>query len=314
MYTTTNETMPDFFIVGAPKAGTSALDAYLRQHPDIFMCRKEAHYFCTDFPENVNFGTFTEYQTLFEGAGEGQAVGEASVWYLYSRASVPKILSLNPNAKFLAMLRDPVKAAQATHGELLLDLREDEPNFEKAWRLQEARRKGQRLPLNAREPRHLLYKDVCSWSSQVERLLVTVPTGSVKIIVMEEFFADPDQGYRDVLDFIGAKDISLKSYPKINESRRVKNLTLLKASNELPNRFPTIFSIAKRMVNAFGLHPGQTLYQYTRSANAPQKARPALSAAFHQELIEEFRPDVERLENILGRSLKDIWLKDEAAD
>ncbi|SHM25937.1 sulfotransferase family protein [Vreelandella subglaciescola] len=301
--------VPDFFIVGAPKAGTTALDAYLRKHPDVFMCRKEAHYFCTDFPGNVNFESFSDYQQVFDGVQEGQTIGEASVWYLYSEAAVREILAVNPEARFIAMLRDPVKTAQATHGELLLDLREDEPDFEKAWRLQAARRQGEYIPLNAREPKHLLYKDVCSWSPQIDRLLDVAPSGSVKIIIMEEFFEDPDRGYREVLDFLGVRNITLDTYPKVNESKRVKSLWLLKASRDIPRRYPGAMRMAKKIANTFGLRPGRTIDQYVRKGNITHKPRPRLSEEFREELMIEFRPDVERLEGILGRSLKQYWLK-----
>lgn len=301
--------IPDFFIVGAPKAGTTALDAYLRMHPDIFMCRKEAHYFCTDFPGNVNFDSFSDYQKIFESVEAGQTIGEASVWYLYSEAAVREILSVNPEAKFIAMLRDPVKAAQATHGELLLDLREDEPDFEKAWRLQPARRRGKNIPLNAREPRHLLYKDVCSWSPQVERLLDTAPEGSVKVIIMEEFFEDPGRGYREMLEFLGVRDMPLESYPKVNESKRVKSFWLLKASRDLPRRYPGAVRVLKKVANSLGLRPGRALDRYVREGNVAHKPRQGLSETFRQELIAEFEPDVEQLEQIRGRSLRQYWLK-----
>jgi len=301
--------VPGFFIVGAPKAGTTALDAYLRMHPDIFMCRKEAHYFCTDFPGNVNFGSFSEYQRIFEGVEEGQVIGEASVWYLYSEAAVDEILAVNPEARFIAMLRDPVKAAQATHSELLLDLREDEPDFEKAWHLQSARRCGKKIPFNAREPRQLLYKDVCSWGPQVQRLLDTAPEGNVKIIIMEEFFDDPDRGYREVLNFLGVREIALQKYPKVNESKQVKSLWLLKASRDLPQRYPCVVRVLKKVVNSLGLRPGRALDRYVREKNIAHKPRPRLSEPFRQQLIAEFEPDVERLERILGRSLRQYWFK-----
>lgn len=310
MYTFNDEIVPDFFIVGAPKSGTTALNDYLNKHPDIFMCRKEAHYFCTDFPCNVNFESFAYYQKIFDDFKEGQTVGEASVWYLYSEVAVSEILALNPDALFIAMLRDPVKAAQATHGELLLDLRENEPDFEKAWRLQDARLRGDHNPVNSREPKHLLYKNICSWSLQVERLLKTAPKGNVMILIMEEFFKDPGRGYRDVLDFLGVRHMALENYPKVNESKQVKSLWLLKASRDLPLRYPSAFRAAKRIVNTLGLRPGRSLYKYTKNGNVTNRARSPISQTFRQELNQEFRPDVERLENILGRSLQDIWLQE----
>ncbi len=299
----------DFFIIGAPKAGTTALDAYLRQHPDIFMCRKEAHYFCSDFPGNINFSSFQDYLTIFDDAEDGQMIGEASVWYLYSEAAVAEILEINPDAKFIAMLRDPAKAAEATHGELLLDLREDEPNFEKAWRLQADRRKGHKIPLNCREPKQLFYRDVCSWSQQVERLLNVAPKDSVKIIVMEEFFENVDSEYSKVLEFLGLRPFLLDSFPKINESKRVRSVWLLKVSRDWPKRFPKIMAFFKKTLNFFGLRPGKKLNDYIVNGNVVNRPRSSLSKGFHDELVSAFNQDVQRLESVLGRRLDNVWDK-----
>ncbi|MZR64165.1 sulfotransferase [Alcanivorax sp. DP30] len=299
----------DFFIIGAPKAGTTALDAYLRQHPDIFMCRKEAHYFCSDFPGNINFSSFKDYLDIFDDAKDGQMIGEASVWYLYSEAAVGEILNINPDAKFIVMLRDPVKAAVATHGELLLDLREDEPNFEKAWRLQGDRRKGHKLPLNCREPKQLFYKDVCSWSHQIERLINQVPERNLKVIIMEEFFSDSDKGFNEVLAFLGKEERSLDSYPVINEGKRVKSIFLLKFSRDIPKRFPKLFNVLKVVANSTGLHPGRILNDFVSTKNVVTKSRKAIREEFRRELLGEFKQDVESLERILNRSLGEYWLK-----
>jgi len=143
----------------------------------------------------------------------------------------------------------------------------------------------------------------------VERLLAAAPVGSVKIIIMEEFFEDPDRGYRDVLDFLGVRDLPLESYPKINESKQVKSLWLLKASRDLPRRYPGAVSVLKKIANSLGFRPGRVLNRYVREANIEHKPRPELSEAFRRELIAEFQPDVERLERILGRSLRQYWLE-----
>ena len=86
---------PDFFILGAPKCGTTALSEYLRRHPRVFVSRpKEPHYFCADFDYYYAPGQRTEehYLRLFAEADEGHlAVGEASVWYLYSEDAARNI-------------------------------------------------------------------------------------------------------------------------------------------------------------------------------------------------------------------------------
>src|SRR5262245_21415535 len=84
---------PDFFVVGAPKCGTTALDAYLKQHPDIFIpARKELHYFGSDlaFLKAPRI-SLEEYLTQFGPAQDQRRVGETSVWYLYSQQAAAEI-------------------------------------------------------------------------------------------------------------------------------------------------------------------------------------------------------------------------------
>ena len=129
---------PNLFIIGAPKCGTTAKAHYLSEHPDVFMCpEKEPHYFNTDL--NYKRGKsddLEEYLNLFSGATEEKIVGEASVWYLYSKEAVRNILEFNPNAKFIIMVRNPIKMAPSLHQQLFYNGRETEKDFNKAWCLQ----------------------------------------------------------------------------------------------------------------------------------------------------------------------------------
>src|SRR6476661_1903979 len=90
---------PDFFIVGAPKCGTTAMNDYLRQHPQIFMPeRKDISYFGMDLKFERPRISGEEYLSLFRGANGALRVGESSVWYLYSRTSAQEIKSFSPAA------------------------------------------------------------------------------------------------------------------------------------------------------------------------------------------------------------------------
>src|SRR4051812_29453240 len=102
--------MPDFFIVGAPKCGTTALYEYLASHPYVFMPKtKDPHFFCEDMVGSRHAADLKDYLALFSDAGPDQIVGEASVWYLFSEVAISKIFALRPDAKFIVMLRDPVE-------------------------------------------------------------------------------------------------------------------------------------------------------------------------------------------------------------
>jgi hypothetical protein len=100
---------PDFFIVGAPKSGTTAMYFYLKQHPEIFMPeRKELHFFGSDFFAPHFVRDLKEYLKFFEGADNKKRIGEASVWYLYSKRAAFEIKEFNPDADIIIMLRNPV--------------------------------------------------------------------------------------------------------------------------------------------------------------------------------------------------------------
>src|ERR1051325_3379611 len=100
---------PDFFIVGAPKCGTTAMNGYLRQHPQIFMPeRKDITYFGTDLKFERSRISYDEYISLFQDANDALRIGESSVWYMYSKTAAEEIKSFSPSASIIVMLRNPV--------------------------------------------------------------------------------------------------------------------------------------------------------------------------------------------------------------
>ena len=177
---------PNFFILGAPKCGTTSLAAWLAEHPQIYLSpQKEPHFFNTDHKRFFN--TLEKYEALFSGVTRQHiAIGEASVWYLYSAAAVSNILTYTDDAKFIVMLRNPIDMAPSLHEELVFTGREDVTDFAEAWRLQETRRHGRSLPRMVWEPKYVQYGDVCKLGQQVARLFEKVPRERVKLILLED--------------------------------------------------------------------------------------------------------------------------------
>src|SRR5215469_5961387 len=114
--------LPDFLIIGAPKAGTTALHAALAQHPGLHMSPvKEPKFFLSDGPPPVRGGpgdaqTYrehvwrrAEYEALFDAAQPGTLRGESTPFYLYRQDAQERIRALIPNAKLIVILRDPVE-------------------------------------------------------------------------------------------------------------------------------------------------------------------------------------------------------------
>src|SRR5712692_7209004 len=117
---------PDFFIVGAPRSGTTALYTYLRQHPDVFLPeKKEPHYFNIDMTSGGAIRNEKDYAALFAGALDETRVGEASVYYLSSACAPFEIKKDCPTAKIIIMLRNPVDVMYALHAHQVVSWVED---------------------------------------------------------------------------------------------------------------------------------------------------------------------------------------------
>lgn len=146
--------VPNFFIVGAAKSGTTSLYHYLKQHPEIYMSPvKEPKYFLASinkFPHNGPgdievdkkiIRTWDEYLKLFSNASVEKCIGEASCGYLYYCELVaPSIKRISPEAKIIIVLRNPVERAFSAYCYLFREGRET-LSFEEALKIEEERKK-----------------------------------------------------------------------------------------------------------------------------------------------------------------------------
>lgn len=297
---------PNFFIVGAPKCGTTALYAYLRDHPNIFMPRvKEPHFFATDLKPYPIIQTPEAYAGLFAERSPAQvAAGEASVYYLRSTAAIPNIRAFNPDARIIAMFRNPVDMVHALHAQLLYVSEEPVADFEAAWRLQARRAQGLDLPRRSRGSFLLQYREFGKFGTQVERLLATFPADQVKLIVYEDFAASPERVYDEVIRFLGLPHDDRTEFPKINDSKRARVPWLRDFLRKPP---PLLHHTVRGLKRAVGAGPVEAVKRALVTRNTVKEARGPLSAAFRAELVEEFRDEVMLLSRLLGRDLS-YWL------
>lgn len=296
---------PDFFILGAPKCGTTSLDAYLASHPGIFTARKEPHYFNTDDNYRLT-ADLPGYEALFAGATDSHAaVGEASVRYLHSRDAVANILRYNADAKFIVMVRNPVDMAHSWHGQLLFNGEEDTPDFRAAWDLQAARRAGRSLPAGCIDVGALLYGEFCSVGRQLERVYQQVASERVHVAVFDDLNRDPAGVYRSALRFLGvADDHRPPGGFAVHNRAKVRRNYLRRMRHALQplGRLKTALGIRR----PFGI--SERIQRYEGRA----KPRPPLPPDVQRALAEYFADDVRRLEELLGRDLSH-WRKPAAA-
>jgi hypothetical protein len=293
---------PNFFIVGAPKCGTTALYEYVRRHPNIFMSPvKEPHFFAKDLGQYPLVKTLDDYMKLFaESAPEHVRVGEASVYYLRSSEAISNIHDFNPAAKIIAMFRNPVDMVYSLHSQLLYWSEETESDFETAWRLQERRSQGVDLPRTCREPFLVQYAQVARFGTQAQRLLSIVPPAQVKLLLYDDFAASPQDVYGEVIDFLGIPHDNRTEFPRINDNKRAGVAWLRDFMRKPPPVLRGTYRSLKRRVGAKGIG---ALKNKIIDLNTVSERRPPLLPAFRAELVEAFRDEVALLSRILNRDL-----------
>jgi Sulfotransferase domain len=206
--------VPDFFIVGHPKCGTTALYEMLKRHPQIFMPDfKEPWYFAGDMRPRFQPArtgavpeTLDDYLSLFEPAGEGQTLGEASSSYLRSREAPGRIAELRPDARIIAIFREPASFLVSLHHQLLLDHIETSKDLRAALALEPARREGRRVPRRSHLPQMLLYSDHVRYAEQLRRYRESFAAEQILVLVYEDFRADNAGTLRQVQQFLGVRE------------------------------------------------------------------------------------------------------------
>ncbi|GGI97897.1 sulfotransferase [Alicyclobacillus cellulosilyticus] len=294
--------MPTCFIVGAAKCGTTSLDRYLNQHPDIYMApRKETHFFASPdmparyegpgdeaFTENL-IRSLDEYQSMFAAAQGARVRGESSVYYLYFPKSLERIARTVDHPKVIAVLRNPVDRAYSAYMHLVRDGRETLP-FLEALAAEPARRAANYQPL-------WHYTSVGLYARQVEHLLRVFGREHVLLIEYEEFNAQPERTLAQVFHFLGVDE-----RVRVDTSIRY-NMTGVPVAGLY--QMATQSNALTRLLKPFV--PGRWREKLrTQVKNLTLRKEP-LSADVRAQLLERFRADILALEAVWGRSLAH-WL------
>src|SRR6185437_748377 len=171
---TSSERLPDFFVVGHSKSGTTALYEMLRNHPQIFMPEmKEPIFFAPELPRQAHRyrapETLEESLALFAAAAPGQLVGEGSASYLRSPQAAERIAAARPDARIVAILREPASFLRSFHLQVVQAHSEDQRDLARALSLEGERRRGRHLPRRSLWPQELLYRDHVRYVEKLRR-------------------------------------------------------------------------------------------------------------------------------------------------
>ncbi len=290
----------DFFIVGAPKCGTTAMYSYLRSHPSVFFPeRKEPHYFGTDLDFHGEPRITQEaYLDLFTAARPDQKLGDASVFYLMSENAAKEIRDYNPNARIVVMLRNPVDVMHSFHSQRLYNGTEEIESFAEALAAQSDRRMGMRLPARIGLRQGLFYHDLVDFATQVQRYLDSFGHESVKIVLYEDFVRDLPSIYKDLCAFLDIDTTYQPSFEAINVNKVVRSRWF----RDLLKDKPEAIARAVRI-----LIPSSSLRKRFRDTangmNSVTKPRPPIDPVLRAQLLNDLAPSIAALESLLGRTL-----------
>jgi hypothetical protein len=298
------------FLVGAPRCGTSSLAKALACHPQIcFSSPKETYYFLRASGERSAAEIWTEFRDSYFRAltDRHRIIADGTVAYLYAPEAIERILRFDPAAHLLIMLRDPLEMLPSYHARLLYTLDEDEPNFRRAWDLQGARRRGERLPRRCRDPRLLSYDEAGRFSAHLERLFEVAGRERCLVLLFDDLAADPIGVYRDVLAFAGLDDDGRMTMPRHRSNRSFRYGWLQ----------PWLVNPPAPITRLLGSHAGSGyayLHAWTRPLrrrlkriNAMRMDRPPLDDTTRHMLRDFYATDVAKLADLLGRDLSH-WL------
>ena len=297
---------PDFVVAGAPKCGTTAVYATLQQHPQLFLPGiKEPHYFAHDFPGVREVKTIGEYDRLFTDAAGTQLRGEASMTYLCSKMATQAILRRRPDARFIALVRNPLDMFISCHNQSLNGLDEEEVDPERAWMLQEERAQGRQIPKSCNEPAFLQYRNICSLGSQIQSLFRLVPERQRLVIVFDDLQQQPRRAYQQIVDFLGIQDDGRDEFIRANVFARPRSKAIAKVIR-FAIRNPTAKKVGNNLrptLHRHGIRP----ITWVAEHNAKHVAKPTLSKTFRGELETAFAVDVQLLSALLCRNLRELW-------
>ena len=302
--------LPNFLIFGVQKAGTTSIYNYLQQHPQVytspvketdFMCRESARkpeLLTEEEKSRLTRGgrqrilTLEQYEALFDRAGDAIAIGEASPNYLFAHEqAVPNIKTYIPDAKLIAVLRNPVERA---YSDYLMSLRQVVGNLKPLAEQVET----------SGSTSYTLLKGL--YYEGTKHFIDTFGTAQVKIFLFDDLRQDSAGLMRELYAFIGV-DSSFQTNTK--EKKQTAEVPKNQAVNQLlRTKNPLRETVAKVLRAVMSEERRQKLRSRLISANSQGKEGLPLSNEDRILLEDYYREDILKLQDLLGRDLSG-WFK-----
>jgi hypothetical protein len=299
--------LPDFYIIGAPKAGSTALHEALARHPELYLSAvKEPKFFLCDGPPTDQRGPGDahsaqewvwrpdDYERLFDPAPPGTLRGESTPFYLWSTDAHRRIQAATPDAKMIAVVRDPVDRAYSNWTHLWCDGLEPEPDFLAACDAEERRAADGWAPM-------WRYQGLGRYGEQLRHLFTLFPREHVHLLRYRALVDDPQTALDDIARFLGIAPGRVSSVASSNVSTWVE-----------PTPVNRLLQQGVRAGAALGAHVPPQVWRrgcgpLMTVLHRGGKHRPDLDPEVRRVLVDRFAADVALLGDITGTSYDD-WL------
>jgi len=307
--------VPNFFVIGHQKCGTTALYYMLRDHPQIFLSEyKEPRFFAPELRPPLKHETpdrpqtLAGYLALFAGAEAGQLIGDTSPQYIRSPTAAARIAALRPSARIIAILREPASYLRSYHMEMVINHVEPEKDFRKALELEPERRRAAAADGSFLPPQ-FLYSEHVRYVEQLRRFEAQFPREQMHLIVYDDFRRDNDATVRAVQRFLGVDDTVPLQPVQTSPNEAVRSLRLhkLRASVGAADAGAgsagviarTLSAVTPRRVRSGALAGVVRRLAYVSPAPVDEP--------FVRELRRRFKPEVVALSEYLDRDLVELW-------
>lgn len=292
--------IPNLFLVGAPKSGTSAIWRFLKQHPDIWMTERKEIFpvFDTDLKYHIPAINLDDYRANFKEAGDQKIVGEANVFNLVSKEAALRIKEFSPDARILIMLRNPIEMAWALHGEQVFN--GNEPlTFEEALESEPERRNGKGIPKGISfSEESLCYTYMASYFEQVKRYLDVFGRENVQITLFKDFQTDNAMAYQQILRFLEVNDLFQPEFKIVNPSQEVRSKRFRRFMRHLPEG---VRSTSRVLIPHKPTR--KRVFDAVLRVNSKEVQREEMTSNTRTLLKNNLSPDVRALEKLLEKDL-----------
>jgi len=291
-------TMPNFLVIGAMKSGTTALYYYLEQHPEIYMSPvKEPNFFSSQEQENAadSVTDIGAYQHLFRGASGEKAIGEASHSYLYEPRAAAEIRRYIPEARLIAILRNPINRAYSHFLHMVRSGAEPVDDFAQALREEKVGIRRERT-FQDYIGRGLYYE-------QLERYFGIFPREQVRVYLYEDLSDAPVRTVQDAFRFLEVDDSFV---PDVSLRRNVSGQPKYRTLDGLLRRQSRIKHAAKIYL------PARLRWRLSRAFDDLKTRNlvgpPPLQSEVRRQLIGVYREDILKVQDLIHRDLSG-WLE-----